>query len=281
MASEITRRLRGRTFALLGIVAAAALVAAAPAAATTTHRPGHHRTPHLLRIAWPVFEFDGTLAATPGASPTTLQVQVVGGNRPALRALLGNATQPLTFAVDANTSYVDSTASARGNAPSATTAATLLAGDRVHLRIRAGYGTPLATLLATPTAMVTDLAAAQRVTGRLFLFAGRAVSVDTTAQTVTVDIRRGNRFALRALLGQPTTETFHYDAATLFLSWSHRTPHTFLPAQIQAGDPITVRTRATFGTPLAALLAAPLWKVNDHEPASSLQSDDGNLAIGG
>ena len=280
MALRLTRS-RTRSLALLGVVAASALVAVAPAAASAAHLPRHHRTPHIARfIGGPVYVFSGTLAAAPGATPTALQVTVTGGNAPALRALVGNTTEPLTFAVDAKTSYIDWSASARGNAPSSTTPGTLAAGDPVHLRIRAPWGTPLATLLTTPIRMVNDFAATQKVSGRLFVFEGSAVSVDTTAQTVTLTVQHGNWFALNAMLGQPTTETFHYDASTLFLSWDHRSPHSFLPAQIQVGDPITLRTRAPFGTPLASLLAAPLWKVNDHEPASSIDSSGGNLTLG-
>ena len=72
-------------------------------------------------------------------------MQVTGGNRPALRALVGNTGQPLSFTVDGRTSYIAWTASLRGNAPSATTAAALKAGDPVHLRIRAPCGAPLAS----------------------------------------------------------------------------------------------------------------------------------------
>jgi hypothetical protein len=280
MALRVTRSY-GRSIALFGVVAAAALVGVAPAAASAAHhRPHHHRAPHIERFVGQVYIFSGTLAAAPGAAPTALQVTVTGGNRPALRALVGNTTQPLSFAVDPRTSYIDWSASARGNAPSSTTPGTLAAGDPVHLRIRARFGTPLATLLTTPTRMVDDFAATQRVTGRMFVFEGSAVSVDPTAQTITLTVQHGNWFALNAMLGQPVTETFHYDASTLFLSWNHRSPHGFLPAQIQAGDPITLRIRAAWATPLATLLAAPLWKVNDHEPASSIDSSGGNLTVG-
>jgi hypothetical protein len=276
-----TRKARRTTaLAALALTAVAALGAGPAAAAPAHHRP-HHRVVRLVRAAGPVYIVSGTLAVAPGAAPTTLQVQVTGGNRLALRALVGTTSQPLGFAVDARTSYVAWTASTRGNAPTGTTSSTLLAGDPVHLRIRAPRGIALATLLATPTRIVNDLAAAQRVAGRMFVFEGRAISVDATAQTVTMQVQRGNWNALDALLGQSTTETFHYDAATIFVSWSHRTPHTFLPAQIQAGDPITVRTRAAFRTPLTNLLAAPLWKVNDHEPTSSLDADGGTLAVEG
>ena len=149
----------------------------------------------------------------------------------------------------------------------------------MHLRIRARYGAPLARLLVKPTRTVNDFAAAQKVAGKMFVFQGRALAVDTTAKTITVDIHRGNWNALNALLGQSSTETFHYDTATQFLSWNHRAPHAFDPAAIKAGDPITVRTRATWNTPLANLLAAPLWKVNDHEPLASINSDGGNMPL--
>jgi hypothetical protein len=282
MTRTLTRTLRSSSLAVLGLVAAAALVTAGPAAAAATnHGHGHHhRTPHVKRFHSQLYVFSGTLAAAPGAAPTALQVTVTGGNRPALRALVGNTTTPLSFAVDSRTSYIVWTAGDRANAPSSTTPDQLKAGDPVHLRILAYRGTPLATLLTTPVRMVNDFAPAQRVAGRLFLFEGRALAVDTTAKTITIDVKFGNWFALNAMLGQPTTETFHYDASTLFLSWNHRAPHTFDPSQIVAGDTITLRTRAAFGTPLAALLAAPLWKVNDHEPASSLNSSGGALPMG-
>jgi hypothetical protein len=275
MARRITHVLRSGTIAALGLVAASALVAVAPAAAAPSHAKARaHGLPGQLYI------FSGTVAAAPATGTSALQVTVTGGNRPALRALVGNTSAPLSFTVDGRTAYIAWTATTRGNAPSATTAAAIKVGDPVHLRIRARHGAPLARLLTKPVRTTNDFALAERVTGRLYLFAGRAVSVDPTAQTVTVDIRRGNWFGLNALLGQPTTETFHYDSATQFLSWSGRAPHTFLPAQIKAGDPITIRTRAHFGTPLANLLAAPLWKVNDHEPSVTVDSDGGTLPVG-
>jgi hypothetical protein len=277
MARRITHALRSSTIAALGLVAASALVSAAPAAAAGDHARVLHRAP---RFAGQLYIFSGTIAAAPATSSSALSVTVTGGNRPALRALVGNTSAPLSFTVDGKTAYIAWTATSRGNAPSATTADALKVGDPVHLRIRARFQAPLARLLTRPVRSANDYAAAERVTGRLYLFGGRAISVDTTAQTITVDIRRGNWFALNALLGQPTTETFHYDSATQFLSWSGRAPHTFLPAQIKAGDPITIRTRAHFGTPLANLLAAPLWKVNDHEPSLTIDSDGGTLPVG-
>jgi hypothetical protein len=272
MARTLTRALRHGSLTALGLIAAASLVSVAPAAAASAnHQPA--------RFGTQLYIFKGTVAASPVPGATSLQVSVTGGNRPALRALIGNTAAPLAFAVNGRTSYIAWSASTRGNAPASTDPTTLKVGDPVHLRILARHGAPLTRLLVRPTRMVNDFAAAQKVTGRLFLFHGRAVAIDPVAKTITVDIRRGNWFALNALLGQPSTQTFHYDTATLFLAWSQRTPHAFDPAAIKVGDPITLRTRGTFATPLANLLAAPLYKVNDHESLSSLDKDGGNLPL--
>jgi hypothetical protein len=264
------------SLAALGLVAAASLASVAPASAATDN---NGRGKHPARAGGQLYIFKGTVAAAPSSSTNALQITVSGGNGPALKALVGNTSSPLAFTVDGRTSYIAWSASTRGNAPSATTADAIKVGDPVHLRIRAGHGTPLARLLVEPARMVNDFAAAQKVAGRMFLFRGRAVSVDTTAKTITIDVHRGNWNALNALLGQPSTETFHYDAATQFLSWNKRAPHTFDPAMIKAGDPITLRTRAAWNTPLANLLAAPLWKVNDHEPLASIDSAGGNMPL--
>jgi hypothetical protein len=274
MARTRSRTVRRGSLAAIGLVAAASLVSAAPASAASTD---HGRSQHQARGQ--MYIFKGTVAAVPAPGTTALQVVVTGGNRPALRALVGNVTSPLTFTVDARTSYIGWSASTRGNAPVSITAADVKVGDPVHLRIRGYHRATLAELLAEPVRMVNDFAAAQKVAGRMFLFEGSAVSVDPTAKTITINVRRGNWNALNAMLGQPTLETFHYDAATLFLSWDKRSPQAFDPATIKAGDPITLRTRAAWNTPLADLLAAPLYKVNDHESLGSLNHDSGNLTL--
>jgi hypothetical protein len=266
--------LRRGSLAAIGLVAAASLVSAAPAsAASTDHGRSHPQARGQMYI------FKGTVAAVPAPGTTALQVVVTGGNRPALRALVGNVTSPLSFTVDARTAYIGWSASTRGNAPVSITGADVKVGDPVHLRIRASHHATLTDLVAVPVTMVNDFAQAQRVAGRMFLFEGSAVAVDPVAKTITINVSHGNWNALNAMLGQPTLETFHYDAATLFLSWNRRSPHAFDPATIKAGDPITLRTRAAWNTPLAGLLAAPLYKVNDHESLGSIKHDCGNLTL--
>ena len=70
-------------------------------------------------------------------------MQVSGGNRPALKAPLG-ATQPTTFSADHRTRWI----ALHGNTPVLASSDVALAGDVVHVVIRAPWHTPLATLLA-------------------------------------------------------------------------------------------------------------------------------------
>jgi hypothetical protein len=253
----------------IAIILAAALSAvamiAAPAGASQLNR--HH--PAFWQ-GGKLYVFKGTLTADPGAAPTTISVNATSGNRAALRALVGSVN-PVTFTVAPRTKYVAWSAASRGNAPSSTTSSALHAGDAVYVRIRARAGAPLARLEAKPAAQVGDTAAAQAVAGRMFAFWGRAASIDTTAKTITLTVRYGNWAALNALLGESPTQTFHYDDATQFLNWRGG-PHTVTAAQVKAGDWVTLRTRASWNTPIAALAAAPLWKANDHMPRLSVRA---------
>ena len=103
------------------------------------------------------YEFRGAAVVAPGTGATTIQVQVDGGNRQALKALLG-AAQPTTFTIDGHTRWI----AVNGNTPVLGASDTVLAGDIVRVVVRAPFHTPLATLLATPAASVTDLSARTR-----------------------------------------------------------------------------------------------------------------------
>jgi hypothetical protein len=208
------------------------------------------------------YEFRGAAVVAPGAGATQIQVQVDGGNRLALKALIG-ATQPTTFKTDGTTRWI----AVHGNMPVLASSDTVLAGDLVRVVVRAPFHTPLATLLATPAASVTDLSARTRPAGRMFLFGATTAAIDTTAHKITVDVNFGNWRGLFALLGQPVHETFTYDANTVFLMWRNGVPIGIDPTVIHAGDPLTLRVFGpTWNTPLATLLTTPLWRVKLGEP---------------
>jgi hypothetical protein len=220
-----------------------------------------------------VYEFRGAAVVAPGTGATQIQVQVDGGNRPALKALLG-AAQPTTFKADGHTRWIV----VQGNTPLLGASDTILAGDLVRVAIRAPFHTPLATLLATPAASITDLSARTRPAGRLFLFGAVASAVDTTNHTITVDVNFGNWRGLLSLLGQPVHQTFTYDANTVFLKWRHGVPIGVDASVIHAGDPLTLRVfGATWNTPLATLLATPLWRVKLGEPMRLALRDGAEL----
>jgi hypothetical protein len=219
------------------------------------------------------YEFRGTAVVAPGTGATQLQVQVTGGNRPALKSLLG-AAQPTTFTTDAKTRWI----AVNGNTPVLAASDTVLAGDVVRVVVRAPWHTPLSTLVATPAASVTDLSSRTRPAGRLYLFGATAAAIDTTAHTITVDVNFGNWRGLYALLGQPLHETFTYDANTVFLKWRHGVPIGVDPSVIHAGDPLTLRVFGpAWNTPLTTLLATPLWRVKLGEPMRLALRDGAEL----
>ena len=41
---------------------------------------------------------------------------------------------------------------------------------------------------------------------------------------MTIDVKGGNRRALRLMIGQTSTQSFSFGAETVFLNWSHRIP---------------------------------------------------------
>jgi len=248
-----TFRERETMFRMIRLTAAALAVAIASFALVGT------ASAHVRGVA---FEFRGEAVAAPGTGATAIQVQVTGGNRPALKALLG-AAQPTTFTTDGRTRWI----AVHGNLPVLGASDTVLAGDIVRVVVRAPFHTPLATLLATPAASVTDLSARTRPGGRLFLFGATAAAIDVNAHTITVDVNFGNWRGLFALLGQPVHQTFTYDANTVFLKWRHGVPIGVDPSVIHPGDPLTLRVFGpTWNTPLPTLLATPLWRVKLGEP---------------
>jgi hypothetical protein len=208
------------------------------------------------------YEFRGNAVVAPGTGATQIQVQVTGGDRIALKALLG-AAQPTTFIADTRTRWI----TVNGNTPLLGASDTILAGDLVRVVVRAPRHTPLASLVATPAASVTDLSARTRPAGRLFLFGAKAAAIDTAAHTITVDVNFGNWRGLFALLGQPVHQTFTYDANTVFLKWRHGVPIGVDPGVIHAGDLVTLRVFGpAWNAPLSALVTTPLWRVKLGEP---------------
>jgi hypothetical protein len=108
---------------------------------------GDHGTT-LYPPAMPLFLFRGTLSSVQSGSVT---VHVAGGNRLALRLLLGGSSDQ-TFA------YGDSTIFLlwQGKVPTVIDASKLVAGDRIVVRIRAPKRSTLAQVAATAANHIGD-----------------------------------------------------------------------------------------------------------------------------
>ena len=85
-----------------------------------------------------------------------------------------------------------------------------------------------------------------------------------------MDVKGGNRLALRKLLGQSSsTQTFTYDSNTIFLLWQGKVPTVIGAADLKAGDRITVRIRAPRLSSLSDVENTPARHVGEHEPANA------------
>jgi len=207
-----------------------------------------------------LFEFKGTLV---GANSTSVTVQIEGGNRAGLVALIGQS-QNQTFTIGSGTQIL---VHQRG-LPHGGTVADLQAGDDTTVRIRAPRGSTLQQVEATPAAVVSESHPKQSPPkGPLWLFAG-TVTGPQSGGHIALHVTSGNWRALHTMLGQSLDQTFTYDASTIFLLWQGRVPTVIGPSQLKAGDVITIRVRAPRESTLAQVEAIPARHVGDHEPVN-------------
>jgi hypothetical protein len=81
---------------------------------------------------------------------------------------------------------------------------------------------------------------------------------------VSITVQGGNKAALRAMLGQPVTQTFAYGSSTEFLKWSKGIPTIVQAGDLVAGDYVTVNVRARRNADLAAIEQQQAGIVGDH-----------------
>src|SRR5919197_5978697 len=238
-----------RQLLYLGLIAAAGLTAGA----SSTLAPRSNGSQ--------LFVFNGRLLADAGSS-STLIVDVNGGNRAALKKLIGHGDNQ-QFAVDSNTVYIRWT----HGVPTLVPESNLVAGDGVSIRIRADHNASLAQIEATPARVVADRGPLPRFAHRpLWLFIG-TLDAPAASGHVRLHIGDGNLRALRAMLGQPLDQTFSYDGHTIFVLWQGRVPTVISPSQLRVGDRISVRIRAPRSYSLAQVEQVPANHIGDHAPA--------------
>ena len=81
---------------------------------------------------------------------------------------------------------------------------------------------------------------------------------------VSINVEGGNKLALRAMLGQPVTQTFAYGANTEFLKWSNGIPTVVQAGNLAAGEWVWVHVRAPRQASLAEIEQHQAGIVGDH-----------------
>ena len=207
------------------------------------------------------YVFRGQLTATPANG--TVSVAVQGGNRRALRAMLGQPAAQ-AFVTDGSTEFLKWS----GGIPAVVGAGDLAAGDVVRITVRAPAGSALADIEHQPAVLVGDHGTqTSPPTQPLYRFRGTLTAVGSSS--VTLDVRGGNGRALRLLVGQGASETFTTGGETIFLLWQGKVPTAIGLAQLKVGDRVAVRVRADKGSTLAQVEATAAVHVGDREPANA------------
>ena len=209
------------------------------------------------------YQFRGELAATPPPNSSSLLVDVAGGNRRALRLMIGQPAGQ-AFAVGANTQYLRWV----HGVPTVVQQSNVVEGDQLVVRIRAQRGSTLAQVEASAANVVADHGPSPgRARKALWLFQG-TLNASAATGHLSVHVLDGNHRALRAMLGQAQDQSFSYDRHTVFIKWTGRVPELISPSQLTIGDRISVRVRAKGGSSLGQVEATPANHVGEHEPAS-------------
>jgi hypothetical protein len=208
------------------------------------------------------FSFLGTVTATP--SNGGVSINVSGGNKPALRAMLG-APVTQTFAYDSTTEFLKWS----NGIPTIVQPSALAAGDDVWVHVRAPRGTALADLEKIAAGIVGDHGTQLfKANKPLYLFRGRLTAVGSDGK-LAVDVTGGNRHALRLLIGQSRSQTFSTGDGTIFLLWQGKVPTVIDASKLVVGDRIVVRIRAAAGSSLATVDGTAANHVGDREPAAA------------
>jgi hypothetical protein len=130
------------------------------------------------------------------------------------------------------------------------------------MRTKLFLALPLAALAAL-VAAACAFAADGRGGSVHYAFVGQLTAVPGNGG-VSITVTGGNRVALRAMLGQPVTQTFAYADSTEFLHWSAGVPGVVGAGDLAAGDYVRVNVRAARDASLADIEQTAATLVGDH-----------------
>jgi hypothetical protein len=99
-----------------------------------------------------------------------------------------------------------------------------------------------------------------------FLFNGRLLADAGSSSSLFVDVKGGNKPALRKLIGQGRTQQFAVDANTQYIRWTNGVPQVVDESNLVAGDRVSINVRAPRSDTLAQIEATAAWRVADRGP---------------
>jgi hypothetical protein len=126
------------------------------------------------------------------------------------------------------------------------------------MRTKILLATVAAALLATGAAFAGNGPAKMR-----YSFMGQLTATPANGG-VSITVEGGDRAALRAMLGQPVTQTFAYGANTEFLKWANGVPTIVQAGDLSAGDYVWVHVRAQRGSSIGEIEQQQAGLVGDH-----------------
>jgi hypothetical protein len=99
-----------------------------------------------------------------------------------------------------------------------------------------------------------------------FLFNGRLLADAGNSSSLFVDVKGGNRPALKKLIGQGRTQQFAVDSNTQYIRWTNGVPQVVEESNLVAGDRVSVNVRAPRSDTLQQIESTPAWRVADRGP---------------
>jgi len=99
-----------------------------------------------------------------------------------------------------------------------------------------------------------------------FLFNGRLLADAGSSSSLFVDVKGGNRAALKKLIGQGRTQQFAVDPNTQYIRWTNGVPTVVSESNLVAGDRVSVNVRTARNSSLAQIEATASWRVADRGP---------------
>jgi hypothetical protein len=99
-----------------------------------------------------------------------------------------------------------------------------------------------------------------------FQFNGRLLADAGSSSSLFVDVKGGNKPALRKLLGQGRTQQFAVDSNTQYIRWTHGVPTVVPESNLVAGDRVSVHVRTARSASLAEITSTAAARVADRGP---------------